>query len=106
GIPIPENVRPSIADLHVVVHGIDENGNGTLDMDQEERSSLTDDLPREGTAPALCGTLTAAAGGVIQTGAGGTAPDGSATTTTTTVAGASALALLGAVALRRRRAQA
>lgn len=104
-IPIPENLRAGIAALHVVVHGIDENGNGTLDMDQAERSSLTDDLPREGTAPALCGTLTAAAGGAVQTGAGGTAAQDTATTTTagvTTLAGAAALAAAGGLALRRR----
>lgn len=105
GIPIPENIRPSIAELHVVVHGIDENGNGTLDMDQEERSSLTDDLPREGTAPALCGTLTAAAGGAVQTGAGGmaTQEDTAMTAGLTTFAGGTVLAAAGAVALRRRR---
>lgn len=72
-IPIPDVLKPNLGKLHVVVHGIDENGNGTLDLDQEERSSLTDDLPREGTAPALCGTLTAQAMGPIQTGAGGLA---------------------------------
>jgi hypothetical protein len=104
GIPIPENIRPAIAELHVVVHGIDENGNGTLDMDQEERSSLTDDLPREGTAPALCGTLTAVAGGEIQTGAGGMATSDSTTMTAgvASLAGVSVLAVAAAVALRRR----
>lgn len=72
-IPIPDALKPNVGKLHVVVHGIDENGNGTLDLDQTERSSLTDDLPREGTAPALCGTLAAQATGMIQTGAGGLA---------------------------------
>ena len=103
GIPIPENIRAGIAALHVVVHGIDENGNGTLDMDQEERSSLTDDLPREGTAPAMCGTLTAAAGGAVQTGAGGRAADTTATSSAgAAFAGAAALAAAGGFALRRR----
>lgn len=106
-IPIPGNIRPSIAEVHVVVHGIDENGNGTLDMDQEERSSLTDDLPREGTAPALCGTLTAAAGGPVQTGAGGlaTQDDTAMTAGVASFAGAAALAAAGGVALRRRRSE-
>jgi hypothetical protein len=104
GIPIPENIRAGIAALHVVVHGIDENGNGVLDMDQEERSSLTDDLPREGTAPALCGTLTAVAGGAVQTGAGGLATDGATMTAgVSTAAGAAALAAAAGLALRRRR---
>ncbi len=76
GIPIPDVLKPSLGKMHVVVHGIDENGNGMLDLDQDERSSLTDDLPREGTAPALCGTLAAVAAGPIQTGAGGLAATG------------------------------
>lgn len=73
GIPIPAALKPNLGKLHIVVHGIDENGNGKLDMDQEERSSLDPKLPREATAPALCGTLAASATGAIQTGAGGTA---------------------------------
>ncbi len=76
GIPIPEALKPNLGKMHVVVHGIDENGNAMLDLDQDERSSLTDDLPREGTAPALCGTLAVAATGPIQTGAGGLADVG------------------------------
>lgn len=76
GIAIPDAVKPNIDKVHVVVHGLDENGNGMLDMDQETRSSLTDDFPREGTAPALCGELTAAAAGPVQTGGGGTADTG------------------------------
>lgn len=76
GIPIPEVLRPSLGNLHFVVHGIDENGNGTLDMDQTERSSLDESLPREATAPAACGTLAVQAAGAIQTGAGGTADGG------------------------------
>jgi len=71
GIDIPDVLKPNLSKLHVVVHGVDENGNGALDMDQAERSSLTDDFPREATAPALCGTLTVQATGPVQTGAGG-----------------------------------
>jgi hypothetical protein len=74
GIEVPVSLVGQVSKLHVVVHGFDENGNGTLDLDQEERSSLTDALPREAVEPALCGTLTVAAGGPIQTGAGGTVP--------------------------------
>lgn len=72
-IPIPEVLKPNVGMLHVVVHGIDENGNGELDLDQEERSSLDEELPREATAPALCGTLAIQATGPVQTGAGGLA---------------------------------
>lgn len=83
-IPIPDVLKPNLGMLHVVVHGIDENGNGELDLDQEERSSLTDDLPREGTAPALCGTLAIQPGGPIQTGAGGLATGDAAGDATST----------------------
>lgn len=101
GIPIPDNLKPNLAKLHVVVHGIDENGNGMLDLDQTERSSLTDDLPREATAPALCGTFAAAVTGPVQTGAGGTAETGSATGEIALVmAGVAALA--GVAIVRRR----
>ncbi len=74
-IPIPDALKPNVGMLHVVVHGIDENGNGELDLDQEERSSLDDELPREATAPALCGTLAIQATGPVQTGAGGLVDD-------------------------------
>lgn len=101
GIAIPEPVKPNIDKVHVVVHGLDENGNGTLDMDQETRSSLTDDLPREGTAPALCGELTAVAGGPLQTGGGGTADGG---INNAGAAGLGVLALGGlGLAMKRRR---
>lgn len=100
-IPIPDVLEPELGKLHVVVHGIDENGNGTLDLDQEERSSLTDDLPREGTAPALCGTLAVQAMGPIQTGAGGLAGDDSHPATPVALTGLG-LAGLGVVATRLR----
>lgn len=104
GIPIPDVLKPNLGKLHVVVHGLDENGNGTLDLDQDVRSSLTDDLPREGTAPALCGTLAIQATGPIQTGAGGLTEttDG---TLPTAVAGLG-LAGLGLAAFRIRRSAA
>lgn len=101
-IDIPDNVKPAIDKVHVVVHGIDENGNGTLDMDQEERSSLTDDLPREATAPALCGELTAVASGAVQTGGGGTADTGGVDTAA--LAGLGLVGLAGLAITRRRRA--
>ena len=99
-IDIPDAVKPALANVHVVVHGIDENGNGTLDMDQEERSSLTEDLPREATAPALCGELTAVASGAVQTGGGGTAETGM---DTTALAGLGLFGLAGLGIVTRRR---
>ncbi|MGH3650585.1 MAG: CHRD domain-containing protein [Acidimicrobiia bacterium] len=99
GIAIPEALKPNLDKVHIVVHGLDENGNGTLDMDQEIRSSLTDDLPREATAPALCGELTAFAQGAVQTGAGGTADNG--TSWAMMAAGLSVVAI-AAIAINRR----
>ncbi len=104
GIPIPDGLKPELGKLHFVVHGIDENGNGTIDLDQVERSSLTDDLPREGTAPALCGTLTVQATGAIQTGAGGTAGNesGAGLAQAGLLAGVAAAGLGGGGLIRRR----
>jgi len=104
GIDIPDVLKPNLSKVHFVIHGLDENGNGTLDLDQTERSSLTDDLPREGTAPVLCGTLTVQAGGIIQTGAGGLAETGSdAPATATALLGFAGFALLGGFVLRNRK---
>lgn len=97
-IDLPDPLKPNIDKLHVVVHGVDENGNGTLDLDQTERSTLSDDLPREGTLPALCGVLTAQAAGPVQTGGGGTAGMNAAPLLI------SGLALLGFAAVGSRRA--
>ena len=43
----------------VVVHGVDENGNGSYDMDGRGVSDLDPKLPGEATDPALCGVLNA-----------------------------------------------
>jgi hypothetical protein len=102
GIEIPDELKPGLSKLHFVVHGIDENGNGTLDLDQTERSSLTDDLPREGTAPALCGTLTVLSEGEIQTGAGGAVEDGQPVAALA-IAGVSAAGIAGLAGLTARR---
>lgn len=107
GIPIPDALKADLGKTVIVVHGLDENGNGTLDMDQEERSSLDDSLPREATAPALCGELAAAPGGPIQTGAGGTAP-GSSNDGPLRLGGGLALLIaagFGTMAYRRRDGQ-
>lgn len=103
GIDIPDELKPNLGKLHLVVHGVDENGDGQLNMDQEERSSLTDDLPREATLPALCGTLAATAT-TVQTGMGGTADTG--TDTAAIALGGLAVLGLAGTALRRRGEQA
>lgn len=101
--PISEEVSSELADLHIVIHGVDENGNGVYDGDA--RSSLDESLPREATLPAACGTLSlvpAAASGTggIATGAGGTATTSSGGTWLLLGGGFGIVAL--AAGLRRR----
>ena len=100
---ISDDVSSDLANLHVVVHGVDENGNG--EYDGEARSSLNEDLPREATLPAACGTLAlvpapASGTGGVATGAGGTATT-SATSWSALALGGAALAG-SAIAFRRR----
>ena len=102
-IDISEDVANALADLHVVVHGVDENGNGAYDGDA--RSSLDDSLPREATLPASCGqlALTSAGSGGVATGAGG-ATDTSSTTPMVAF-GLAGAAVAGGMGLRRRRGE-
>ena len=53
---VPEDIATYLGNLHVVVHGIDVNGNGVYDADAGQ-SSLDPSLPLEATAPAACGAL-------------------------------------------------
>ena len=52
---VPLDVASNMGNLAVVLHGADFNDSGAYDG--EKRSSLTDDLPFEATAPAACGEL-------------------------------------------------
>ncbi|WP_394216694.1 CHRD domain-containing protein [Brachybacterium vulturis] len=54
---VNDDVAASLAkgDGSVVLHGVDHNGNGAYDGDQE--SDLDPSLPSEATDPAACGTL-------------------------------------------------
>ena len=99
-VDISEDVSSALADLHVVVHGVDENGNG--EYDGEARSSLDDSLPREATLPASCGqlALTSAGSGGVATGAGGATPDSD--TTPMVLLGLAGAAVAGGLGLRRR----
>jgi hypothetical protein len=54
----------------VVVHGVDHNGDGKYDG--TAKSDLDPSLPTEATDPAICGVLSAAPAGGMDTGAGGT----------------------------------
>ncbi len=51
---IPTNVAENLDDLHVVVHGVDLNGNGTFDGPD---GSLGAGVPLEAELPAACGEI-------------------------------------------------
>lgn len=89
-IELSDEVANDLNNLHVVIHGVDVNGNGEYDMDGAGPSPLDESLPFEATMPAVCGTLAATASGGVDTGAGGTA---------TTPDAPLGLAALGAVSL-------
>lgn len=103
---VPDDVA---AELHegngvVVIHGVDHNGSGEYDGDQE--SDLDPSLPSEATDPALCGALETgqmdAPGGGVETGGAGTA----GMEHSALMAGGALLAVAGASALalgQRRR---
>ncbi|OKK16178.1 hypothetical protein AMK16_26130 [Streptomyces sp. CB00455] len=55
-IQVSQAVADHIANLHVVQHGIDPNGNGKYDFGKG-KSELDPNLPQEATAPASCGML-------------------------------------------------
>ena len=102
-IDISEEVSGDLTNLHIVVHGVDENGDGEYNGDAV--SSLDESLPREATLPASCGqlALTSAASGGVATGAGG-ATDTS-TTTPLVALGLAGAAAAGGLGLRRRRSE-
>ena len=100
-IDISEEVSGDLANLHIVVHGVDENGDG--EYNGEARSSLDESLPREATLPASCGqlALTSAGSGGVATGAGGAA-DTSSSSTPLVALGLAGAAVAGGLGLRRR----
>lgn len=98
-IEIPEAMKDELSKVHVVVHATDTDDNGDESNDNGAVSSLDDSLPFDATVPALCGTMTAASSGAVQTGAGG-----AATSDLGTMVAGGALAAAGlGLALRRRR---
>lgn len=105
-IDISEEVSGDLANLHIVVHGVDENGDG--EYNGEAMSSLDESLPREATLPAACGqlALTSAADGGVATGGGGTAGTDSSTSTPLVALGLAGAAAAGGFGLRRRRDEA
>ena len=104
-IKVSSEVAEAIADGEavVVIHGVDHNDNGKYDG--KEKSDLDPKLPAEATDPALCGALTNAPHGGMDTGFGGTA---GVNTALIGLGGGALLAAVGtgAVAARRARTQA
>ena len=104
-IKVSSEVAEAIADGEavVVIHGVDHNDNGKYDG--KEKSDLDPKLPSEATDPALCGALTNAPHGGMDTGFGGTA---GVNTALIGLGGGALLAAVGtgAVAARRARTQA
>ena len=102
-IKVSDDVANAIADGEsvVVIHGVDHNDNGKYDG--KEKSDLDDSLPAEATDPALCGALTNAPSGGMETGAGGTAAGQN--TALIALGGGALLAAAGSGVLTARRAR-
>ncbi len=102
-IKVSSDVANAIADGEavVVIHGVDHNDNGKYDG--KEKSDLDDSLPAEATDPALCGALTNAPSGGMETGAGGAAAGQN--TALLALGGGALLAAAGSGVLTARRAR-
>jgi hypothetical protein len=106
---LPDGLLDHLAELHVVQHGIDVNGNDKYDLAGAGVSTFAknlgaDGVPEEATDPASCGVVTGAKAAVpphggVETGGG---PDDSVNGA---LAGAGGLLLAGATAvlIRNRR---
>ena len=105
-IKVSKGVANAIADGEavVVIHGVDHNDNGQYDG--EEKSDLDPKLPAEATDPALCGALTKAPAGGMDTGFGGAASGVNYDLIGLGGGAVLAAAGFGAVAARRARIQA
>lgn len=62
---VPPGLIDELADVHVVQHGIDANGNGEYDLEALGESTFAaglglEDVPEEATNPAACGVVVAA----------------------------------------------
>ncbi len=64
---VSDDIAANLANLHVVQHGIDVNGNGKYDFDAG-KSELDPKLPQEATAPANCGQIIGSTMGAVPTG--------------------------------------
>lgn len=66
-ITLPDGAGDKLKNLHIVQHGLDENGNDKYDLDALGESSFAkskgvDGLPEEATNPATCGTISGSGG--------------------------------------------
>lgn len=108
---LPEGTLEQLANLHIVQHGIDANGNGMYDLDALGESPLAKSLgvngvPAEGTFPATCGMIAGAGAatmphGGVDTGDGST-DDDAAVTALAATGGTALLGAAGIVAWRRK----
>lgn len=62
---VPDGLVRNLSEVHVVLHGIDANGNGTYDLDGLGESTFAKNLgvagvPEEATNPTSCGVVTGA----------------------------------------------
>ncbi len=99
---LPEGTLDNIANLHIVQHGVDANGNDKYDLDGLGESTFAkslgvDGIPEEGTDSATCGMIVPS--GAVETG--GEAP--TAPSTGLLAAGGVLAVGGGALALGRRR---
>ncbi len=105
---VSDAVVANLANLHVVQHGIDVNGNGEYDFDAG-KSELDEKLPQEATAPANCGAILGSTMGAVPTGGVETGGAGTQGIESPAVIAGGALALMGAVGAgfvsRRRRVE-
>lgn len=101
-IHVSQATADNIANLHVVEHGIDSNGDGRYDGKQ--KSDLDPKLPAEATDPADCGALEASQtnppSGGVATGTGGT--QGVEHLPLFVLSGMALVGSAGALGLRRR----
>ena len=105
-IEVESDVAEAILDGEsvVVIHGVDHNHDGKYSG--EEKSELDESLPAEATDPALCGVLSNAPSGGVDTGLGGAAAGSNEYLIALGGAFMVAAAGTGAFAVRRARARA
>lgn len=100
---IPEGIADNIANLHIVQHGLDVNGNGKYDLEALGESVFAKslgvkDIPEEATNPATCGEVSPQGG--VETGAEGT--QGPEAMPLFVVGGMALAGAAGVLVLRRR----